>query len=218
MYFQKKANKNERKAYIKLRLRHCHLVKFVGKCEKYIYLENCENGNLKQQAGEMDEDNILLSVRQILSFLKYIHEKEFIHNDIKCANILLFENGLVKVCDLGSISHLHNTYFKSSNLVNGTPLFISPESLRNETETKSDIWSLGLCIIEMYTGGLGGVFTGQNSMLLLNSILTISQEDLLQKINNLKLPKTLKEVVLDCLQIDVSQRLSAEQLLLKHFL
>jgi WNK lysine deficient protein kinase len=89
--------------------------------------------------------------REILSGLKYMHEFEppIIHRDIKCENIFVNCNdGMIKIGDMG-LSCLLNTEFAHS--FSGTPEFMAPEIFKGQYGVKADIYSFGLCLLEMIT-------------------------------------------------------------------
>jgi len=86
----------------------------------------------------------------ILSGLTYLHQQNIIHRDIKSANILVSKNGSVKVTDFG-VSRLE---IKEPMSFVGTPYWMSPEMIENKGvyNRKTDIWSLGITLVEMYFG------------------------------------------------------------------
>lgn len=107
---------------------------------------------LKVQRHPLNECEISCIVGEVLTGLVYIHSRNFIHRDIKAANILFTESGGVKVGDFGSVS------FKSpANSFVGTPYWIAPEvilAMENGLyDCRVDVWSLGITCIEM-----GGYF------------------------------------------------------------
>jgi NIMA (never in mitosis gene a)-related kinase len=80
-----------------------------------------------------------------------MHEKRIIHRDLKPANILIFSDGILKLGDLGLGRYMSDETFKAFSKV-GTPLYMSPEVIRNDGyDFKSDVWSLGCVIYELIT-------------------------------------------------------------------
>jgi mitogen-activated protein kinase kinase kinase 1 len=69
----------------------------------YIFLELVTQGSLRKlyQRNQLGDSVVSLYTRQILDGLKYLHDKGFIHRNIKCANVLVDANGTVKLADFG---------------------------------------------------------------------------------------------------------------------
>ncbi len=89
--------------------------------------------------------------KEILSGLKYLHEFEtpIIHRDIKCENIFINSiDGNIKIGDLGLSCVLRNEFAHSFS---GTPEFMAPEIFKGQYGVKADIYSFGLCLLEMVT-------------------------------------------------------------------
>jgi len=85
---------------------------------------------------------------QILEGIKFLHTNNIIHSDIKPSNIIVNDNLDVKLIDFDSSILLKKKNSIKLNLIIGTPPFIAPEILNNKTYYyKSDLWSLGSCII-----------------------------------------------------------------------
>ena len=87
--------------------------------------------------------------RQILRGLDYLHSHEppIVHRDLKCDNIFVNQNqGEVKIGDLGLAAALENQRTKS---VIGTPEFMAPELYDEDYDERVDIYSFGMCIIEL---------------------------------------------------------------------
>ncbi len=89
--------------------------------------------------------------KEILMGLKYMHEQEnpIIHRDIKCDNIFIDKNdGKITIGDLGYSCVLKNDY---ANSFSGTPEFMAPEVFESKYGINADIYSFGMCLLEMIT-------------------------------------------------------------------
>lgn len=101
---------------------------------------------------QMNEQQIAFVTRETLSSLAYVHAHHRIHRDIKSDNILLSNDGAVKLADFGYAAQLTKSFVKRNTVV-GTPYWMAPELIRgHDYGTKVDIWSLGIMLIEMAEG------------------------------------------------------------------
>lgn len=95
---------------------------------------------------------ILYIVREILLGIDYLHKRGRIHRDLKSDNILINRNGDIKIADMGFGVQLTSERQNRLTLA-GTPCWIAPEIIvRSFYDTKVDIWSLGIILIEMVDG------------------------------------------------------------------
>ncbi|KAL3238389.1 Serine/threonine-protein kinase CLA4 [Nakaseomyces bracarensis] len=130
--------------------------------ELWVVMEFMQGGSLtsiidfchqrKTQCPVMPESQIAYLVREVSQGLKFLHDMSIIHRDIKSDNIMLDANGAVKLTDFGFCAKMSNDSDKRDTIV-GTPYWMAPEIIKKKSyDTKVDIWSLGIMIIEMLEG------------------------------------------------------------------
>jgi serine/threonine protein kinase len=121
----------------------------------YIIQEFCNGGELRtllRKEGRQPEKEAREMLRHMLSGFYPLLKFGIIHRDLKPENILIHNNNL-KIADFGFAKSLHN--FKNQMLTSavGTPLYMSPQILREEQySSKSDVWSIGLILFEILHG------------------------------------------------------------------
>ncbi|MBE6583121.1 MAG: Stk1 family PASTA domain-containing Ser/Thr kinase [Ruminococcaceae bacterium] len=124
---------------------------------KYIVMERVEGITLKsymQKKGALSREEVISYSEQVLRALEHAHSKGIVHRDIKPQNIMLLKNGRVKVTDFG-IAVLPSSDKNPDGKAIGTVYYISPEQASGkETDTRSDLYSLGILMYEMATGTL----------------------------------------------------------------
>ena len=145
-------------------LQHPHIVQYLGTSSDEdhlnIFLEYVPGGSIAgmlKQYNTFQEALVRNFTRQILEGLSYLHGRNIIHRDIKGANILVDNRGAVKISDFGVSK---KTNFNGMNSAPGTRtslqgsvFWMAPEVVRQSGQSlKSDIWSVGCLVVEMFTG------------------------------------------------------------------
>ena len=146
-------------------LNHPNIIKYIFSEQignyYFLYLEYIPGGSVKSmidQFGGFNELLIRKYTKQILSGLKYLHDKKIIHRDIKCANILIGNGGIIKLTDFGCSKKISMKLAKKDSSSNGeyctslkgTIPWCAPEVIcHKKYGKKADIWSLGCTLIEM---------------------------------------------------------------------
>ncbi|ODO07690.1 hypothetical protein I350_03261 [Cryptococcus amylolentus CBS 6273] len=127
-----------------------------------IFLEYVPGGSvaaLLSNYGAFEEALVRNFVRQILTGLNYLHERDIVHRDIKGANILVDNKGGIKISDFGISKKAENSESVSYRIrtnrpsLQGSVFWMAPEVVKQTSYTsKADIWSVGCLVVEMLTG------------------------------------------------------------------
>jgi len=134
--------------------RHANLIKLISAYDHdsclWVVMEFCNGGSLREflLSNNMKEPEIAYIATEILKGLEYLAEHDKIHRDLKPDNVLLHISGAVTIADLGLLVDYAREKLKTS--MAGTPSYIAPEMIRNESyDSKLDIWSFGCVCLEM---------------------------------------------------------------------
>ena len=123
----------------------------------YIVMEFIQGQTVKQILGQsriIPLPAFVLIIGQVCKGLAYAHEQKIIHLDIKTSNIMWTERKIAKIMDFGLAKALLDVR-NLQTVVGGTPYYMSPEqTLGEEVDQRSDIYSLGVTMYEMSTGRL----------------------------------------------------------------
>ncbi|XP_075065726.1 serine/threonine-protein kinase 10 [Mixophyes fleayi] len=141
---------------------HPNIVKLLGafyfENKLWIMIEFCQGGAVDAVMLELDrgltEPQIQAICKQMLEALAYLHSMKIIHRDLKAGNVLLTQDGAIKLADFGVSAKNVKTLQRRDSFI-GTPYWMAPEVVMCETmkdapyDYKADIWSLGITLIEM---------------------------------------------------------------------
>lgn len=132
----------------------------------YIVMEYIEGKTLKQLLKKRETlslPEVIDIMLQLTDGLAHAHESYIIHRDIKPQNIMILDNGLVKITDFGIAMALNATQLTQTNSVMGSVHYLPPEQANGKSATvKSDIYSLGILMYELITGSVP--FKGDNAV------------------------------------------------------
>lgn len=132
----------------------------------YIVMEYVEGKNLKQlikRRTKLSLPEVIDIMKQLTDGIAHAHDSFIIHRDIKPQNMLILDNGLVKITDFGIAVALNSTQLTQTNSVMGSVHYLPPEQAAGKGATfKSDIYSLGILMYELVTGKLP--FRGENAV------------------------------------------------------
>jgi hypothetical protein len=122
--------------------------------EQFISMEYVDGENLAsllRRIGRVPHDKAILLARQLCAGLAAAHDKGVLHRDLKPANVMIDGRGSVRITDFGLAAPVDQ--IKTDAVRAGTPAYMSPEQLRGKVMTvRSDVYSLGLVLYEMFTG------------------------------------------------------------------
>ncbi|HIS17641.1 MAG TPA: Stk1 family PASTA domain-containing Ser/Thr kinase [Candidatus Coprovivens excrementavium] len=132
----------------------------------FIVMEYIEGKNLKdllKKRGKLTTSEVVDIMSQIADGLSVAHDSYIIHRDIKPQNIMILENGLVKITDFGIAMAMNATQLTQTNSVMGSVHYLPPEQASGKGSTlKSDIYSMGILMYELLTGKLP--YRGDNAV------------------------------------------------------
>lgn len=163
------------------KLEHPHLVRILQfdmhKGLPYLVMELFHTLNLKQRILQGHERYAYLAERFIdeaSEVLQYLHQRGWVHRDIKPDNFLVSPEGEVRLIDLALMQRasrgLARLFSRRSKTIQGTPSYLAPEQIRCQAlDTSADVYSLGCTIFEMLTGKTP--YTGSTLNDLLNKHL-----------------------------------------------
>lgn len=132
----------------------------------YIVMEYIEGKTLKkliQKRGALTLPEVRDIMLQLTDGLAHAHDAFIIHRDIKPQNIMILDNGLVKITDFGIAVAMNATQLTQTNSVMGSVHYLPPEQANGKSATiKGDIYSLGILMFELLTGSVP--FKGDNAV------------------------------------------------------
>lgn len=200
--------KNESKAIAVLS--HRNIVKVFdvsfGDRLQYIVMEYIEGITLKEyieERGVIDWNEALFFSIQILRALQHAHDKGIVHRDVKPQNIMLLEDGTIKVTDFGIARFSHGETRTMTEKAIGSVHYISPEQAKGEmTDEKADIYSVGVVLYEMLTGKLP--FEAESAVSV--ALMQVNNEAALPRSINPRIPVGFEQITMKAMQKSTRDR------------
>ncbi|KAL2520064.1 Mitogen-activated protein kinase kinase kinase 1 [Forsythia ovata] len=172
----------------------------------YIFLELVTKGSLLSlyQRYNLQHFQVSAYTIQILHGLKYLHDRNVVHRNIKCANILVDANGSVKLADFGPAKSIK---FNDVESCNRTVFWMAPEVVKNRAYgNAADIWSLGCTVLEMLTRQFPYF-----NLEFVQALFKIGKGD--RPLIPESLSSNARDFIIRCLQVDPNARPTAAMLL-----
>ena len=160
----------EREALSVSKLSHPNIVEVYDVGEEneqhYIVMEYIDGKTLKQllyKRKTLTTEEVIDIMTQLTDAIAHAHESYIIHRDIKPQNIMILDDGSIKVTDFGIAIAMNATQLTQTNSVMGSVHYIPPEQANGKSATvKSDIYSIGIMMYELLTGSVP--FKGDNAV------------------------------------------------------
>ena len=200
--------KNESKAIAMLS--HPNIVNVYdvsfGDLIQYIVMEYIEGITLKEfieKEGSLRWKDAVHFTIQILKGLQHAHDNGIVHRDVKPQNIMVLQDGTIKVTDFGIARFARSDQRTITDKAIGSVHYISPEQARGEkTDEKADIYSVGVMLYEMLTGRLP--FQAESAVSV--AIMQLQREPQLPTEINDSIPKGLEQITMHAMQKSQERR------------
>ena len=200
--------KNESKAIAMLS--HPNIVNVYdvsfGDLIQYIVMEYIEGITLKEyieKQGSLLWKDAVHFIIQILKALQHAHDNGIVHRDVKPQNIMVLEDGTIKVADFGIARFARSDQRTITDKAIGSVHYISPEQARGEkTDERADIYSVGVILYEMLTGRLP--FQAESAVSV--AIMQLQREPQLPTEINSSIPLGLEQITMHAMQKSQERR------------
>lgn len=162
----------------------------------FIVMEYIDGKTLKsliKKRGALTLPEVIDIITQLLDGVKCAHDSYIIHRDIKPQNVLILDDGTVKITDFGIATALNNNELTQTNSVMGSVHYLPPEQANGKNSTvKSDIYSIGIMMYELLTGKLP--FKGDNAVEI--AIKQMREEIPSVCLINPEIPQSIENIIL----------------------
>ncbi|HEV2394646.1 MAG TPA: protein kinase [Verrucomicrobiae bacterium] len=200
-----------REEEIGLQLQHPYILKIIpveNKSRPYLVMEYLEGQTLSEllkNVRPLPEPDAVKIASRICEALEYMHQKGVVHRDLKPQNIMLCNDGAIRVMDFGiaRAQQSRRLTFVGFTPAMGTPDYMAPEQVRGSRgDQRTDIYSLGAILYEMTTGD--PPFGGDSAYVIMNARVT--GDPIAPRKLNPKLTPVLEEIILHAMERDPKRR------------
>ena len=172
----------------------------------YIVMEYVKGKTLKdviKQAGKLNYETGISVAIQIAKALDCAHRNKIIHRDVKPQNILVTEDGVMKVTDFGIAKSSTSSTITNTSTIMGSAHYLSPEQAKGSfIDCRTDLYSLGVVLYEMVTGTVP--FQADSAVTI--ALKHIQEEVVPPKKLNSKIPDSLNKLILKAMEKEPSKR------------
>ncbi|MBD7910403.1 MULTISPECIES: Stk1 family PASTA domain-containing Ser/Thr kinase [Clostridium] len=172
----------------------------------YIVMEYVQGKTLKEVIKEFGKLNYETTIKigtQIAKALECAHKNNIIHRDVKPQNVLVTEDGVIKVTDFGIAKSADSATLTNTTTIMGSAQYFSPEQAKGSfVDTRTDIYSLGIVLYEMVTGKLP--FEADSPVTI--ALKHIQEEVVPPKQINSRIPDSLNKLILKAMEKDPNKR------------
>ena len=162
----------------------------------YIVMEYVEGKTLKQllkRRGSLTITEVIDIMSQLTDGMAHAHDSYIIHRDIKPQNIMILDNGMIKITDFGIAMALNSTQLTQTNSVMGSVHYLPPEQAAGRGSTiRSDIYSMGILMYELLTGSVP--YKGDNAVEIALKHLKEPLPSIREKLP--ELPQSIENIIL----------------------
>jgi len=172
----------------------------------YITMEFVPGGDLKKfirRSKQLSVDTSIAIAKQICEGLDEAHKHGIVHRDLNPKNIMIDENGNVRIMDFGIAQTVKSKGITESGMTIGTPEYMSPEQVEGiKLDQRSDLYSLGVILYEMVTGAVPFMGDTPYSVGIKHkSEIPINPREL-----NAQIPEDLSRIIMKCMEKDIEKR------------
>ena len=201
-------------------LKHLNIVKYYGAGASgtffWIIMEWMECGTLEDMmrmcGGRLEEGPAATVMRDVCNGLHYLHKEGVLHKDLKAGNVLVSKTAVAKLADFGVSQRSHQAADSlATHHGGGTLCFMAPEVIRGAVCAKSDVWALGMMLIQVLEGE--APFQHLSELQVAEKILDESAVPALAE----RYSEELRELVNACLKHSLQERISLADVLRNKF-